>query len=272
VAERRLTGALRGEQQGNRGLLYGRYVIDYGDSLYLPPFHYVEAFATVSDDLLPEARATVAGGERYRHQALGGLHYHINYLTPYWDAEGGFQLDLAYANGLTVPGVHEGNRGAHQLTGQFSFVKSVPDGLGWLSETRLAVRLYGAAGAPGRVEYFPLGGGELFRGFDLAERQGSVVWVGSVEWRVPLARDLRWDCCDHALGLRNVYAAAFSDTGNAYLRGQPVGGVAEALGAGLRLDVAWFAFVDRTVLRFDAAKAVNAGTPWQFWFGIEHPF
>src|SRR5207244_936743 len=61
VAERRLVGTLRGETAANRGVLYARHVIDYGDSLYLPPFQYVEAFGTISDDLLPLARQTVPG-------------------------------------------------------------------------------------------------------------------------------------------------------------------------------------------------------------------
>jgi hypothetical protein len=48
--------------------------------------------------------------------------------------------------------------------------------------------------------------------------------------------------------------------------------VAHAVGGGLRLDVAWFSFIERTILRFDVAKTVNADTPLQFWFGVQHPF
>src|SRR5437588_11034101 len=114
------------------------------------------------------------------------------------------------------------------LTAQLAWVNCLPDGLGWLSDTRLAFRIFGGAGFPGQVQYFALGGGELFRGFDLAQRQGSRIWVGSVEWRLPLLRHLTWDCCDHALGLRNVYAAAFCDVGGVRLNGQALGGVAEA--------------------------------------------
>jgi hypothetical protein len=51
-----------------------------------------------------------------------------------------------------------------------------------------------------------------------------------------------------------------------------VGNIAEAVGAGLRLDLAWFTFVERTIFRLDMAKAVNVGTPMQFWMAIEHPF
>jgi hemolysin activation/secretion protein len=125
---------------------------------------------------------------------------------------------------------------------------------------------------PTNGEFFSMGGGQLFRGFDLAERQGSAVWVGSLEWRVPILKDLRWDCCDHVLGLRNIYGAAFYDVGDAYVSNRSVGPVAHAVGAGLRLDLAWFSFVERSVLRFDVAKTVNVDTPVQFWFGIMQPF
>jgi hypothetical protein len=190
IAERRLQGFISGEQQANRGVAYSRYIFDFGDSLYLPPFHYVEAFGTVTDNLLPFSRESLPGAQRFRHQALAGLHHHINYLTPYWDAEGGFQIDTSILTGVEVPGIHEGIHGAHMITSQAAWVESMPDGLGWFSDTRWAFRLFGAAGLPTQVQFFSMGGSELFRGFDLGQRQGSFVWVGSVEWRVPLATRL----------------------------------------------------------------------------------
>ncbi len=60
--------------------------------------------------------------------------------------------------------------------------------------------------------------------------------------------------------------------GNAYTNGHAAGAAAQALGIGLRLDVAVFGFVERSVLRFDLAKTVNADAPVQFWFGVQHPF
>jgi hypothetical protein len=282
VFERRIAGTYAGEQPANRGVVYGRYVIDYGDSLYLPPFQYVETFATITDDLLPFARETVPGAERFRHQGMGGAHYHINYLTPYWNPEGGFSADLSYSAGLVLPGENNdtnnspnkifGLSGSHQFLGQATYVQAVPDGLGWFSDTVLAFRLYGAYGLPNFVQYFALGGSELFRGFSLAQRQGSALWVGSLEWRFPLLRNVNWSCFDRALSLRNIFAAAFCDVGDVYLKGQSIGGVSEAVGAGLRLDVAWFTFVERTIFRIDAAKTVNSTAPPQVWFGIEHPF
>jgi hemolysin activation/secretion protein len=125
---------------------------------------------------------------------------------------------------------------------------------------------------PDKGQFFSLGGSEMFRGFDLRERQGSVVWVGSVEWRVPIVQRVEYDVCDHLVGVRNIYAAAFYDIGDAYIESHSYGPVAHALGMGLRLDLAWLGVVERTTMRFDMAKTVNADTPWQFWFGLHHPF
>jgi hemolysin activation/secretion protein len=200
---------------------------------------------------------------------LAGAHYRIDYLTPYWDPEGGFRLDVTAAGGVPAFG---DNEDFTRVSGQFSFVKGLPEGLGWLSETRLAGRIYGAAGWPDYNLYFTLGGAGLFRAFDMAERQGSAVWLGSVEWRVPLVKHLRWDCCDHAVGLRGISAVLFYDVGNAYVFGDELGDVAHGVGGGLYFDVAWFSFVERTTIRFDVAKSVNVSAPLQFNFYFQHPF
>jgi hypothetical protein len=278
VAERALTSVNADGFNYSRGVLFGRYVFKYSDSLYLPPMEYVEGFGSVQENPLPPPDQPIPGGVPFDHQTTAGLHYHLDYLTPYWDPEGGFRLDATYQTGIPIFGEKEA---FNQLLGQFSYVKSMPDFggpqclapvLDWFSQTRLAFRAFGAVGLPNKGEFFALGGGQRFRGFDLSDRQGSLVWVGSVEWRVPLARGLAWDCCDHVAGLRNIYAAALYDVGNAYIRGHQVGDTAHAVGAGLRLDVAWFGLIERTTLRFDVAQTINASTPVQFWFGIQHPF
>ncbi len=267
--EYRVGTGFEADANPSRAALFGRYVFQYGSSLYLPPMHYAEVFASHTENFLPFARHTVPGAERFDAISTGGIHYHINYLTPYWDPEGGFQLDATYAGGVVN---FDETTDLHQVSGQLSYAQFLPEWTGKLSETKLAARLYGAAASPTRGQFFPLGGSTLFRGFDIAERQGSAVWLASLEWRVPLARRLTYDYCDHVVGLRNVYGAVFYDVGDVYLRGKSVAGVAHAVGAGLRLDVAWFSVIERTMLRLDVAKAVNWDSPWQLWFGVQHPF
>jgi hypothetical protein len=261
----------------SRGVLYGRYVLMPGSSLYLPPFEYVEAFGTGQNRSLPEPDVTPPGANLFNDQWGLGLHYHKNMLTPYWDPEGGMALDATYEGGLPI----FGGQTFQQAYGQVSFVKYTPDPLGilennpylsWLRQTRWAFRLGGAIALPDNGLFYSLGGGNNFRGFDLSQRQGSAMWVGSVEWRVPLARHLTWDYVDHVMGVRNIYLAPFYDAGNAYFRGHPLGDIAHAVGMGLRVDVSWLGLIERTVLRFDVAQTLNVNSPVQFWFGVQHPF
>jgi hypothetical protein len=253
----------------DRGVLFGRYVFQYSSSLYLPPMEYLEAFTAIQNNNLPPPTTPIPGAVPINDSTTIGLHYHKDYLTPYWDPEAGFRLDLTYATGIPIFGEQEAFNAAE---GQFSFVKTLPDWMGWLSETRVAGRIFAGIGLPNNGEYFTLGGGDLFRGFDLKQRQGSLVWVGSLEWRVPLARGLQCDVVDHSAGLRGIYVAPFYDVGNAYVNGHAEGDVAQALGIGLRLDVAWFGFVERTVLRVDVAKTINSNSPVQVWVGVQQPF
>jgi hypothetical protein len=256
-------------KHADRGVIFGRYVFNYSSSLYLPPMHYVEIFSAVQDNRLPPPRESIAGADSFDQETTAGVHYHIDYLTPYWDPEAGFRYDATFASGLPILGEQ---RPFNRVETQFSMVKSLPSYLGWLSQTRLAGRIYAAAGFPNDGLYFPLGGATLFRGYDLSQRQGSAVWVASAEWRLPLAQDLRWDICDHLMGIRAIWLAPFYDAGAAYLKNEVVGNVAQDVGIGLRVDVAWFSFVERTVLRFDVAQTLTENTPTQFWIGIEHPF
>jgi hypothetical protein len=275
-AERSITNFDQDDGNCDRGVLFARYVFTYGSSLYLPPFHYVEAFGTVQNNCLPEMERFVPGAIQFDHQSVLGLHYHFNFLTPYWDPEGGIAFDATYGYGLPI----EENQ-FNAISAQFSCVKRSPSPGGeigdwglfrWLAETRWAFRLYTAAGWPNDGLYFSMGGSQLFRGFNLDERQGSAIWIGSIEWRVPVVRHVNWDCCDHVIGLRNLYAAAFYDIGNAYVNNESLGSAAQAIGGGLRADIAWFSFIERTILRVDIAKTVNVPSPVQVWVGFNQPF
>jgi hypothetical protein len=280
VAERRLMELNNGDTEATRGVLWGRYIFTYGSSLYLPPIHFIEAFAQYSDNFLPFPTQSARGGVRYDRTSTLGLHYRLNYLTPYWDPEGGFSIDAWYEGGIAEK---PSSVGVHKIGGQFTIVKSAPSwqledrpivqkALDWFGASRFAFRAYGATAAPSRGEFFSMGGSDLFRGFDLAQRQGSTVWVGSVEWRVPFPGRVNQPAFDHLACVRHAYAALFYDVGDAITAGHSAGPVAHSLGVGLRWDVSWFSFVERTTLRFDIAKTVNLDTGVQVWLGVNHPF
>ncbi|MBX9580237.1 MAG: hypothetical protein K2X87_08000 [Gemmataceae bacterium] len=268
--ERRVAGPwdnTDGDGGAQRGALYHRWVVKQGSSLYLPPMVYHEAFAQYSDNFLPFARTTTPGAVRPDSVWEGGWHFRLNLYTPYWDPEEGVWADFTAAAGETrVPNSTATGRLRAELAG----VKQLPD---WLGEARLAGRVVAEGALPDRGQFYALGGGTLFRGYDLAQRQGSALWVANAELRYPLARHVTWDVLDHCVGARNVWLAGFYDMGDVYANGRSVGGrVAHALGAGVRVDVAVFSFIERATLRLDVAKTVNDNTPFQLWFGLQHAF
>jgi hypothetical protein len=273
LAEQRVAGPIGGDGPDSvfRGVVYGRYIFQYTSALYLNPMHYAEVFGTYQDNPLPFARTRTPGAERPDNLAGAGLHYHKDYLTPYWDPEAGYSFDGTYMGGATdLPNRHD--EPFHKIEAQGSIVKGLPNGLGCISDTRVAGRIAVAGAFPDEGQFFSLGGSQLLRGFDLAERQGSMLWLASAEWRVPVVRSVNWDVADHVAGLRSIWAVAFYDVGAVYANGRIVDDVAHSLGLGLRLDVAWFSFIERTVVRFDMAKTVNSDSPVQFWLGIQHAF
>lgn len=258
----------------SRGAVFARYVINYGSSLYLPPFEHVEVFADTQENPIPEPKAFIPGTDAFNERTGFGIHYHKYMLTPYWDPEGGAALDVTYKYGPPIVG-HQ--QDFQQMFGQFSTVKSMPvpeqwQGrfAGYLRETRLAFRLAGGAALPDNGLFFSLGGGDYFRGYDTRARLGSAFWLGSVEWRLPVAKNLEWDYVDRIIGVRHIYLVPFYDVGDTYVNSRTQG-AAHAVGLGLRVDVAWFGIVERSMLRFDLAQALD-DSPLQFWFGVSHPF
>jgi hypothetical protein len=260
-----------GPDNAFRAVVYGRYIFQYTSALYLNPMNYGEGFVTYEDNPLPFARNYEPGAERPGRIVAGGLHYHLDYTTPYWDPEAGFRFDASYVGGTTnLPS--NSSAPLHKGEMQFTYVTTPPADWGYFSDSRVVMRASVAGAAPQDGELYALGGASLYRGFDLAERQGSFLWVGNFEWRLPVIRRVCWDVADHVAGLRNLWVAPFYDVGEIYVNGHSVDGVAHALGIGLRADVAWFSFIERTVVRIDMAKTINAASPWQFWIGMEHAF
>ena len=269
--ERRLTafGDQSGANTANRAVLFGRYIHQQGSSLYLPPISYADLFTTYQDNFLQFPRTSAPGAERLKWSWFTGLHYRLNLLTPYWDPDRGWWLDLTYAAGLARLG---DTVAAHQFRAELAAVQKLPDGLGYFSDIRLAGRGVVAIASPKRGEFFTLGGSTQFRGFDLAEQQGNFFWLANAEARLPVVRDWDRKFADSVIGLRNIWLAGFYDVGAMHANGHQVGDVAHALGVGVRVNVSFFSFIEQATVRFDVGKTINAATPFQFWFGVQHPF
>ena len=285
-AERRFYTFYEGNNEATRASVFGRYVFMENPSLYLLPSKFIDVFGSFHDNFLPDPVQTAPGAQRFQHMTTGGLHYRINYLTPYWDPEGGYQFDAVYEAGqallneyATVQKVWAQASTVHYLPNLSGLLDYLPGEkpvlnkmANWVADTRLAVRAFGGTSVPSYGQFFTMGGSEMFRAFDLAQRQGNTAWVGSAELRFPVSRNTSVDAVDHLFSLKNTYLALFYDVGNTYVNSQALGSTAQGVGVGLRCDVSFMSFVEKMLLRFDAAQAIHQGTGTQFWFGVNQPF
>jgi len=283
-AETRIADLQNGTPNPTMASLYGRHTFMPTASLYQRPTEYLESFVTYSGNFLPYPVEDPIGAERYNQYFSTGLHLSRYYQIPYWDPEAGYQFNLGVEGGTIDLNSWQG---MGKFWGNFSFVTTLPDYSHWLpfeagtglrrvgeyfSQSRFAARVYGGYALPSQAQIFSMGGGELFRGFALSQRQGSGITVLSGEWRLPLIRQCELDVVDRLVGLRNLYGALFCDTGNVWSSGSQVGPWATAVGAGIRADLAFLGFLERGLVRFDVGQAINAGTGVQVWFGLNQPF
>ncbi len=199
-----------------------------------------------------------------------GARYRLSTLFPYWDPVQGHLIDVTAEYGDKAFGSFANY---FRTTFEYGTVRSIPDGWGRLSKSRLAWRVYGGFSYPDTLSLFRLGGGTRLRALDLQQNTGSSVWLNTLEWRYPLWHDINQDAVDHVVGFRNLLGAVFYDVGQSYFRGG-WGPVVHGVGVGLRIDVALFAFLERAAAHIDLAQPVGLGPKFGpvLWFGLNQVF
>jgi hypothetical protein len=199
--------------------------------------------------------------------AIGGR-FRMSTLAPYWDPVGGHLIEASAEYGDKVFG---SSRDYVRMTGEYGIVRPLPEGWGYLSDTRVAARVYGGMGFPDTAPYFRLGGGRRLRALDLSQNLGSSVWLATFEWRFPILRNIDREYLDHVVWWRNLYGSLFYDVGQSYLQGH-WNPVVNGVGVGLRFDVTLFSFLERASLRVDIAEPVGTGRSPVIWFGLNQVF
>ncbi len=199
-----------------------------------------------------------------------GARYRINTQFPYWDPVRGWLLDVTgeYGNALVGSDLDYVRTNA-----EIAGVHALPEGWGLLSRSRIAARVYAGYGSPDRSPYFRLGGGRRLRALDLSRNLGASVWLVTLEWRMPIWRNIDADLLDHTTTFKNLFGTLFYDVGQSYLDGD-WSPVVHGVGVGLRLDTVLFQFLERATLRLDIAQPVGAGPDRgpNVWFGLNQAF
>ena len=199
-----------------------------------------------------------------KDEAIVGGVLHFGRFGPYPDPVTGYKVDtLVESSGHFLGATQYFNR----LSTDASFYRPVT------LQSKLALRLKYGAGFPDDKNLFELGGMDGLRGFDRKTVRGAHAGLGSVEYRFPLLNKLDISVADHLLGMDSMSGVAFFDAGQAWFSDFEDTQLRKDAGVGLRFIVNAGSFLEKILVRFDAAQAI--GEPKQgthFWFGVNHAF
>ncbi len=200
-----------------------------------------------------------------REEAIVGTLLHLGRSGPYPDPQQGYNLDMMIENAGHFLGA---TQYFNRASADFAFYQSVT------TKTRLAFRLKSGLGYPHDKNLFQLGGADGLRGFDRKTIRGSNALLGSLEYRFPVLEDLHLSLFDNILGLESIGGVAFFDIGQAWFSSFPSSDLKKDAGLGLRFTVTAGSFLEKIIVRLDAARPINEpdDDDTRFWFGINHVF
>jgi hypothetical protein len=120
---------------------------------------------------------------------------------------------------------------------------------------------------------FQLGGPDGLRGYGMKTIEGSRMFLASLEYRLPLAADIKADSPGNLLSLDKVQAVAFFDLGKSWYGSFKDAHFKQDAGVGLRFHFDLLGFLEKAVLRLDFARAINEPKEDpHLWFGINQAF
>lgn len=256
----------------NQGDIFLRKTFLYTSSFFYPNLAYADVYYRFGDNFWPDAdyrNQQEPGVIVYRDIQAFGTRFHLDTRMPYWAPDRGFTID-----GLVEGGTN--NFGGYSTfirgMGQVAGVHKLPDGLGYLSETRLAARVRGGIGNPDNGKHFHFGGPTGFRGQRSEDTEGSAFWLASCDYRVPFWEEANHhrSVCDNVVRLKSLYGSVLYDVGDMYLKGDSEG-LDHAIGGGLYFDFMLLSFLDRITLRTEYAKSMRYGTQ-MVWFGMYYAY
>lgn len=256
---------------GDQAKLYARKILAYTTSLIRPDLSYIDFYTRIGDNFFPDTDASApapAGIEDYRNIRAFGVSFHADTRMPYWNPRSGFQFDTTFEHGFVAFG---DGQTYDRVDAQLSVIQSLPEGYGYLSETRIATRFAGGYGWSDNGEHFRFGGPGRFRGRHSDTTEGNAFWLTSLEYRFPLSKELDVEVVDNLAALRSISGSVFYDVGESFLSDESQGGIDHAVGGGLYFDLPLLSFVETMTFRVEYGRSLERDTG-VFWFGLFHAF
>ncbi len=199
-----------------------------------------------------------------RDEAIVGTAVHFGRSGPYPNPREGFVIDGLLENS------------GHFLKAAQYFYRAAVDAAFYLPVTSRSILAYRAklgAGYPDDKNLFELGGWDGLRGYDRKTNRGSHVVLGSAEYRFPILDKVRWDFFDNIFGVESIGGVAFIDVGQNWFSSFKNSDLKKDVGLGLRFSTSIGAFLEKVIVRVDAARPLNEpDDDTRFWFGVNHAF
>ncbi|MFA5099366.1 MAG: M1 family aminopeptidase [Candidatus Omnitrophota bacterium] len=203
---------------------------------------------------------------RKKNEAIFGVTGSLGRYGPYGDPSYGWRV------------IPTQEFAGHVLGGDQSFWRSSVElqnyFLVWQQQQhKIATRIRAGWGEHSDKDLFELGGADALRGYSRKDVQGSHSMLAGVEYRLPLRNDMRIYLLDNIFCLNAVQAVGFFDVGKSWYSSFGGRSFKKDAGVGLRLHFGVCGGLERIVVRFDAAHAIN--DPKQdthFWLGINQAF
>ena len=201
---------------------------------------------------------------RQEDEAILGLNLKLGRYGPYPDPVTGWKFISTIENA------------GHFLGGDNYFWRLGPELTRYfiLSHSQnLAARIKLGFGYPSDKGLFQLGGEKGLRGFAYKTINGSQAAMFNLEYRLDLADNLDLRFFDNLISLDKIQGAGFFDIGKSWFASFSERGFKKDAGLGLRLHFNLGSFLERFILRLDAAQAINQPKAKRhYWVGFSQAF
>ena len=142
-----------------------------------------------------------------------------------------------------------------------------------LGKTILAARAKYGWGYPNDKDLYQLGGMNDLRGFGRKDVRGANMLLGSLEYRFPIVERIDLFALDNIVGVESFGGVIFFDAGQGWFDEITDTRIKQDVGVGLRFMINFGSFLEKIVIRADAAKSLDdPGEDMHFWVGINHAF
>ena len=201
---------------------------------------------------------------RKADEAIVGINLKLGRYGPYPDPLTGWKFISTLENA------------GHFLGGDTSFWRLSPELTRYFNfnpQQIIAARVKFGFGYPSDKGLFQLGGEKGLRGYGYKTINGSQAALLNIECRQDIIDNLDIRVLDNMISLEKIQGVGFFDIGKSWFASFEGRSFKKDIGVGLRLHFTVGSFLERFILRLDAAQAINQPkSKRHYWVGFSQAF